>query len=150
MMAILGIKFNIFNIAIIPSFVAIGIDVPIHIAHRAREVKSGFQAARDLAAAVNLTLATTGIGFGVLIFSRAGVLRSLGWLALLGTISIWWVGLFLLPAVLERYYRRKGSANPSEAFRPSTGSSSSEALEPVVPKAAAAASAQEKVKTASP
>ncbi len=107
LMAILGIKFNIFNIAIIPSFVAIGIDVPIHITHRAREVGSGFKAARDLASAVNLTLAATAIGFGVLIFARAGVLRSLGWLALLGTLSIWWVGMFLLPAVLEKKYQKK-------------------------------------------
>ncbi|MCB0405409.1 MAG: hypothetical protein KDD51_11540, partial [Bdellovibrionales bacterium] len=49
---------------------------------------------------------------GVLIFSRTGVLRSLGWLAFLGTLSIWWVGLFLLPAVLERVYGRKSNTRP--------------------------------------
>lgn len=106
-MAFFGIKFNIFNIAIIPSFVAIGIDVPIHLTHRARQVRSGFRAAVDLAPAVQLSLLTTAIGFGILIFSRAGVLRSLGWLAVLGTLAIWWTGLFLTPAYLEWYHKRK-------------------------------------------
>ncbi|MEZ4751363.1 MAG: MMPL family transporter [Bdellovibrionota bacterium] len=115
LMAILGIKFNIFNIAIIPSFVAIGIDVPIHLTHRAKEIGSGFQAARDLAAAVNLTLATTMIGFGVLIFSRTGVLRSLGWLAFLGTLSIWWVGLFSFPLCWNASTAARKRLPPSSA-----------------------------------
>lgn len=107
LMAVFGIKFNIFNIAIIPSFVAMGIDVPIHIVHRAKEVQSGFKAARDLAASINLALCTAGVGFGILIFARAGVLKSLGWIALLGTAGIWWVGLFLLPSFLEWMLNRK-------------------------------------------
>jgi len=110
LMAVFEVQFNIFNIAIIPSFVAMGIDVPIHIVHRARETGSGYKAARDLAASINLALATAGVGFGVLIFARAGVLKSLGWIALLGTIAIWWVGLFLLPAFMEWSLRRKNKS----------------------------------------
>lgn len=103
LMVLFRVKFNIFNIAIIPTFVAMGIDVPIHIVHRARECGSGFKAARDLATSINLALMTAGVGFGVLIGARAGVLKSLGWIALLGTLGIWWVGLFMLPAFLERF-----------------------------------------------
>lgn len=106
LMALIGVKFNIFNVAIIPSFVALGIDVPLHIVHRAREVKSGHRAARDLASSINLALSNQAVGFGVLIFARAGVLKSLGWLALLGSVGIWWVGLMILPAFLEWSYRR--------------------------------------------
>lgn len=109
LMALFKIKFNIFNISIIPTFVAMGIDVPIHLVHRAKEIRSGFKAVRDLAASINLALITAGAGFGVLIFARTGVLKSLGWIALLGTIAIWWTGLFLLPALLELFYRRNGS-----------------------------------------
>lgn len=105
LMSIFGVKFNIFNIAIIPTFVAMGIDVPIHILHRAKETGSGFRAARDLSASIHLALATAGIGFGILIFARTGVLKSLGWIALMGTAGIWWVGLVLLPACLERVLR---------------------------------------------
>lgn len=130
LMAIFGIRFNIFNIAIIPTFVAMGIDVPIHIVHRAREVGSGFKAARDLATSINLALVTAAVGFGILIFARAGVLKSLGWIALLGTIAIWWVGLFLLPAIMERIIvrtNRKGTVSknsfPAEESTRSEGMS---------------------------
>lgn len=103
LMVLFNVKFNIFNIAIIPTFVAMGIDVPIHIVHRARECGSGFKAAKDLATSINLALMTAGVGFGVLIGARAGVLKSLGWIALLGTAGIWWIGLFMLPAFLEKF-----------------------------------------------
>jgi uncharacterized protein len=113
LMVLFDVKFNIFNISIIPSFVAIGIDVPIHLVHRAREVRSGYKAVRDLAGSINLALITQAVGFGVLIFAKAGVLRSLGWLALLGSIAIWWVGLFLLPAFLEIMMRREARRHAS-------------------------------------
>ena len=119
LMALLGMKFNIFNICIIPTFVAMGIDVPIHVVHRTRETGSGYKAARDLAPSINLALLTAAVGFGVLIFARAGVLRSLGWIALLGTLAIWWVGLFVLPAFMERFSKAKGHEALSDDAAPS-------------------------------
>jgi len=107
LMAIFGIQFNILNITIIPSFVALGIDVPIHLVHRARETRSGFKAARDLAPSINLALGTSVIGFGILVFARAGVLKSLGEIASVGTLAIWWVGLWMLASALEWSYQRK-------------------------------------------
>lgn len=115
LMVLFGVKFNIFNIAIIPTFVAMGIDVPIHLVHRTREIGSGYKAARDLAASINLALITAGIGFGVLIFARAGVLKSLGWISLLATLAIWWVGLFLLPAYMERFHRTDGHVTADDS-----------------------------------
>jgi predicted RND superfamily exporter protein len=107
LMALFGVRFNIFNITIIPTFVAMGIDVPIHIVHRAMETGSGYKAAKDLAPSINLALMTAALGFGVLVFANANVLKSLGWIAILGTLAIWWVGLFVLPAFLEWAVRRK-------------------------------------------
>ena len=107
LMALFGVRFNIFNITIIPTFVAMGIDVPIHIVHRAMETGSGYKAAKDLAPSINLALMTAALGFGVLVFANANVLKSLGWIAILGTLAIWWVGLFVLPAFLEWAGRRK-------------------------------------------
>ncbi len=112
LMALFGVTFNIFNVSIIPTFVAMGIDVPIHIVHRTREIGSGYKAARDLAASINLALMTAAVGFGVLIFARAGILKSLGWIALLGTVAIWWVGMFILPAFLEWTGRKRKTAVP--------------------------------------
>jgi len=113
LMVFFKVKFNIFNICIIPTFVAMGIDVPIHIVHRARECGSGFKAARDLATSINLALMTAAVGFGVLIFARAGVLKSLGWIALLGTAAIWWIGLFILPAFLEKFSKNEKPVDSS-------------------------------------
>lgn len=112
LMALFGVRFNIFNITIIPTFVAMGIDVPIHIVHRARETGSGYKSAKDLAPSINLALLTAAFGFGVLVFANANVLKSLGWIAILGTIAIWWVGLFVLPAFLEWTERRKSRSAP--------------------------------------
>jgi predicted RND superfamily exporter protein len=114
LMKVFGVRFNIFNISIIPTFVAMGIDVPVHIVHRARETGSGFKAARDLSASINLSLMTAGVGFGVLVFARTGVLKSLGWIALMGTFGIWWVGLIVLPACLEMFRSRKAEHIDSE------------------------------------
>lgn len=122
LMAIFGVPFNILNITIIPSFVALGIDVPIHLVHRAHETGSGFKAARDMAPSINLAMGTSAIGFGILVFARAGVLRSLGEIALLGTVAIWWVGLFMLAAVLE--WRQRSQKKHTPAI--STGNPQSE------------------------
>lgn len=48
------------------------------------------------------------------------LLRSLGWVAILGTVAIWWTGLFLLPAILELYYRRQDNKQvlrPKQPFQ---------------------------------
>lgn len=123
LMVLFGVKFDIFNICIIPAFVAIGIDIPIHLVHRAREASSGYKSVRDLAAASNLALMTTALGFGILIFADTGILRSLGWVALLGTFSIWWVGMFLLPAYLEWSHRRAGRGTASASPARTSGGS---------------------------
>lgn len=106
-MAITGVKFNIFNIALLPAFIAVGIEIPVQLMQRAREVKSGFKAARDLAVGLQLSLVTTAIGFGTLVFTRAGVLKSLGWISLMATFCIWISGVFLQPAILERYFKKQ-------------------------------------------
>ncbi len=110
LMAIFGVQFNIFNTAILPALVAVGIEIPIQLMQRAREVKSGFKAVRDVSVSLQLSLLTTFIGFGTLVFTRAGVLKSLGWISLLSIAAIWFIGLFVQPAILERYYRRPQKA----------------------------------------
>ena len=104
LMGLTGVKFNIFNIALIPAFIAVGIEIPIQLMQRAREIKSGIKAVRDIAVGLQLSLATTAIGFGILVFTRAGVLKSLGWISIMATVSIWLVGLFLQPAILELWF----------------------------------------------
>ncbi len=106
LMALFKVEFNIFNTAILPALVAVGIEIPIQLMQRAREVKSGFKAVNDVAVSLQLSLLTTFIGFGTLVFTRAGVLKSLGWISLLSIAAIWFVGIFVQPAILERFYQR--------------------------------------------
>ncbi|MBM4304468.1 MAG: hypothetical protein FJ112_09090 [Deltaproteobacteria bacterium] len=110
MMGITGVKFNIFNVALLPAFIAVGIEIPIQLMQRTREIHSGFRAVRDIAVSLQLSLLTTAIGFGTLVFTRAGVLKSLGTISLMATAAIWIVGVFLQPAILERVFRESGSS----------------------------------------
>lgn len=105
LMAIFGVKFNIFNVALLPVFIAAGVEIPIQLMQRSGEIKSGFQGVRDIAVSLQLSLLTTAVGFGVLVFTRAGILKSMGWMSILIIGAGWAVGLFLHPALLERYFR---------------------------------------------
>jgi len=104
LMAIFGVKFNIFNVALLPVFIAAGIEIPIQLMQRAGEIKSGYKGVHDIAVSLQLSLMTTMVGFGILVFTRAGILKSLGWMSILMIGAGWWVGLFLHPAILERYF----------------------------------------------
>ena len=116
LMAIFGVKFNIFNTAVIPAFIAIGIEIPVNIMQRTKEIGSGFQATRDVAVSNQLSLLTTMVGFGVLVFTRAGVLQSLGWISIMMTLAVWWVGIFILPAFLERFYHLRTTREPHRSL----------------------------------
>lgn len=105
LMALFGVKFNIFNVALLPVFIAAGVEIPIQLMQRSGEIKSGFQGVRDIAVSLQLSLLTTAVGFGVLIFTRAGILKSMGWMSILIIGAGWYVGLFLHPALLERYFQ---------------------------------------------
>lgn len=105
LMAIFGVKFNIFNVALLPVFIAAGVEIPIQLMQRSDEIKSGFKGVRDIAVSLQLSLLTTAVGFGILVFTRAGILKSMGWMSILIIGAGWYVGLFLHPALLERYFR---------------------------------------------
>ncbi len=105
LMAIFGVKFNIFNVALLPVFIAAGVEIPIQLMQRSGEIHSGFKGVRDIAVSLQLSLLTTAVGFGVLIFTRAGILKSMGWMSILIIGAGWVVGLFVHPALLERYFQ---------------------------------------------
>lgn len=105
LMAIFDVKFNIFNVALLPVFLAAGVEVPVHLMQRSGEVRSGFKGVRDIAVSLQLSLLTTIVGFGILVFTRAGILKTVGWMSIFILLAGWWVGVFLHPAILERYFR---------------------------------------------
>lgn len=107
-MAALGISLNLANFFGVPMLIGLGVDGAVHILHRWRE-SHGLGGLGSTPRAVALTLASTAIGFGVLIFAGHRGLQSLGWIMLIGTAATLVAAIGVLPALLAAFPRLAGS-----------------------------------------
>jgi predicted RND superfamily exporter protein len=120
-MAAFGIDMNFMNIFVGTMVIGIGTDYGVHIVHRYRESRNlpPEQAAASLAEtgkAVVLSALTTIVGFGSLTTTHYPGLRSMGWVATLGTGAACLLAITLLPAAMTlRMRRRRASAAPAPA-----------------------------------
>ncbi len=106
----LGVPFTIFNVAMVPAVLASGIDMGVHVRHRELESgRSATLAARDLAAPIHLGVFTSLAGFGVLLLAEAPMLRSIGWVSVAGTLSMYFVCMVLWPTMRDAIYSRRQS-----------------------------------------
>lgn len=98
MMGLFGIPFSIINIGMIPAVLACGIDIGVHIRHREEESgDSPMNSARFVAQAVQLSVATTLIGFGSLFLAKAGMLKGIAWISVLGQSTMYFICMFAWP-----------------------------------------------------
>lgn len=104
LMALLGERFSILNVAMIPAVLAAGIDIGVHVRHRELEGHSPLAAARYIAQAVQLSVITTMIGFGALFFAEAGILRGIAWISVLGQFSMYLICMIIVPVLKEAYW----------------------------------------------
>ena len=98
LMGLVGERFTILNVAMIPAVLAAGIDMGVHVRHR--ELVDNFssvESARYIAQAVQLSAITSMIGFGSLFFAEAGMLRGIAWISVLGQISMYLVCMVFFP-----------------------------------------------------
>lgn len=111
LMGLVGERFSILNIAMVPAVLAAGIDMGVHVRHREREGFGALPSARFVAQAVHLSALTTMIGFGALFFAEAGMLKGIAWISVLGQ-----VGMYLVCMVIWPVYRgeRVRKATPQE------------------------------------
>jgi uncharacterized protein len=105
-MAMFGIDMNFMNIFVSTMVIGIGTDYGVHIVHRSRELRQCGAAETEVALgetgkAVVLAALTTMVGFGSLSLSQYPGLRSLGFVAALGTLFTCLLALTLLPALLS-------------------------------------------------
>lgn len=119
-MAAFGIDMNFMNIFVTTMVIGIGTDYGVHIVHRYRESRTmrPEEAARKLAEtgkAVVLSALTTIVGFGSLATTHYPGLRSMGWVATLGTAATCLLAITLLPAMMTIRMRRRASASPPPA-----------------------------------
>lgn len=102
LMAVLGIKLNIFNMVVLPTVLGIGVDNGIHIFHRYVEEGGRVRhVIQTTGGAAFLTTLTTMLGFaGTLAASNQG-LQSLGLVACLGLGCCMVSSLTVFPALLQ-------------------------------------------------
>ncbi len=96
-MGLCDLPVNFTNIFVFTMIIGIGVDYGIHFVHNRLEGAPQ----RGVAKAILIAAATTLLGFGSLAFSHYPGLRSLGLIAILGTLSSALISLTVLPALLK-------------------------------------------------
>lgn len=108
LMFILGMKFNLFNMVVLPSVVGIGVDAGVHIHHRYREEGPGslHLVLRRTGPAVAVATITTIVGYtGLMLASHPGLV-SIGKLAVVGLSATLVSAVFMLPALIQVFEKQ--------------------------------------------
>lgn len=114
LMGIFDIPFTILNVSVIPAVLAAGIDMGVHQIHDENEhpltttnpqqyLKRGpsLLAARRISGPVHLGMLASVAGFGSLLFSEAKMLQGVGWISILGQISMYLVCMIFFPTIKD-------------------------------------------------
>lgn len=104
-MGLVGERFSILNVAMVPAVLAAGIDMGVHVRHRENEGYRALASARFVAQAVQLSVLTTIIGFGSLFFAEASMLKGIAWISVLGQLSMYFICMVLFPISKDYYWR---------------------------------------------
>ncbi len=109
-----GMRFNIYNIVVLPSIVGISVDSGVHIYHRYLEEGPGSlrYVLRHTGVAIAMATVTAIIGYSGLITASHPGLQSIGRLAVIGIGVTFLTAVFVLPAVLQVGERRPPSTGP--------------------------------------
>lgn len=107
-MYLTGMKFNFFNIVVLPSVIGIGVDNGVHIYHRYQEEGPGslYHVLKNTGSAISMTTLTTIAGYSGLILANHPGLNSIGNLAVIGIISTYITAMILLPALLQFFEKK--------------------------------------------
>ncbi|MFQ5747261.1 MAG: RND family transporter [Gemmatimonadota bacterium] len=102
-MHVLGLKWNFFNIVVLPSILGIGVDNGVHIYHRYLEEGPGslYHVLRNTGLAISMTTLTTIAGYAGLITATHPGLVSMGVLAVMGLSAAFLTTVIVLPALIH-------------------------------------------------
>lgn len=102
-MVAFGFDLNVFNMAVLPTVLGIGIDNAVHLMHRYRQEGPGSVGTliRTTGAAAMLASVTTGIGFASTLVAHHNGIKSMGELAVVGFVATLLASTVLFPAVLR-------------------------------------------------
>jgi len=121
LVALMGLfhePFTILNVAIIPAVLAAGIDMGVHQIHDEIEHKDqplpnprkrgeALSAARRISGPVHLGMLTSICGFGALLFAEAKMLNGVGWISIMGQVSMYLICMILFPMLKDYVYSFK-------------------------------------------
>lgn len=112
-MDVYGIDVNVFNQALIPTVIGLGIDNAVHLQHRYSQEGPGSipYVVSTTGSASFLATATTAIGFGASILARHNGIKSMGMLALAGLACTFVATTIFFPSLL-RLQEGRGGAKP--------------------------------------
>lgn len=102
-MVLVGLKFNVINVAVVPLIIGIGIDNGVHIIHRYRsESKDKIRmAVQHTGRAIFLSSITTMAGFGSLGLATYVAVATLGWVLVFGVFYCLATSVIVLPILLS-------------------------------------------------
>ncbi len=118
LMGLVNEPFTILNVAIIPAVLAAGIDMGVHQIHNELEHKNeplhqpkkrgeALSAAKRISGPVHLGMLTSICGFGALLFADAKMLNGIGWISIIGQLSMYLVCMILFPMLKDYIYSFK-------------------------------------------
>ena len=97
-----GIKFNVFNMIIIPTVIGTGIDSAIHIYYRYRSAPDKMlENLKNTGGSVFYSSLTTLVGFGSVALAKHKGLQSIGIMASIGIIMVTLVNLVFFPVIIR-------------------------------------------------
>jgi hypothetical protein len=110
-MGTIDLRFNLFNMPILPAILGIGIDNGVYLSHKIRHSPSGTAglsvALQETGGAILAATATTAVGFAAFLVADSGGVRGIGSLAVLGISLAAMTALLVLPTVSELLQRRR-------------------------------------------
>lgn len=102
-MLIFGLKFNFYNLVVLPAILGIGCDNGIHLAHRFRDEgkKNMTEVLRSTGQHITIGSLTTMMGFAGLLFTSHPGLQSIGIMAVIGIGMTLFTALTVLPSLVQ-------------------------------------------------
>ena len=102
-MMIFGLKFNFYNLVVLPAILGIGCDNGVHLAHRYRDEgrKSMWDVLSSTGQHITIGSFTTMLGFAGLLFTMHPGLQSIGIMAVVGIGMTLFTALTFLPAMVQ-------------------------------------------------
>lgn len=110
-----GIKFNLFNVPILPAILGIGIDNGVYLIAAIRRESSSktglYRSVDETGGAILAATMTTVVGFAAFLIADSGGLRSIGKVAAIGVLMASLAALLAVPSISALVQRRRDRVN---------------------------------------